>query len=81
MANELGSRPLVAPLIPAMPGRARFRVYSVACPKCGRVVWFTLFSQRSPEEVQRAMREQEKRLAEEPCERHAPVEHAIAPAG
>jgi len=50
--------------------RAPFRLHWVSCPKCGRAVWFTLFSERMPDEVEAARREHERRLMVEPCERH-----------
>jgi hypothetical protein len=43
----------------------------VTCPKCGRAFWFTLFSERTSEEVDQALRANEERLLKEPCERHA----------
>ena len=70
MASELN----VATMAPAFTSRvlhhAQFRIHRVTCPKCGRIVWFTLFSERTPEEVDWASQEQEQRLLNEPCERH-----------
>jgi phage terminase large subunit GpA-like protein len=71
MARELDSQASPALTLPPRTfNRARFRIHRVVCPKCGRAVWFTLFSERTPEEVEWAMREQERRLLNEPCERH-----------
>jgi len=71
MARELGSRlTLKVTPLPVM-GRARFRIHRVSCPKCGRIFWFTLFSERSPEEVEMAVQANEQRLLDEPCDRHA----------
>ena len=71
MAKELGSR-LTLPFTPQpVLNWARFRIHRVACPKCGRVFWFTLFSERTPEELEMATQANEQRLLSEPCDRHA----------
>jgi len=71
VARELDTHPSTCVASPLFLSQAPFRLHRVTCPKCGRVFWFALFSDRTPEEVEWARWQQQCRLMEEPCERHA----------